>query len=48
METFEDKVMVTYKEKVGAYQRVFSGEDGKIVLNFTILDWSPFICSKFK
>jgi hypothetical protein len=25
--------MVTYKEKVGAYQRVFSGEDGKIVLD---------------
>jgi hypothetical protein len=23
METFEYKVMVTYKEKVGAYQRVF-------------------------
>jgi hypothetical protein len=33
METFEYKVMVTYKEKVGAYQRVFSGEDGKIVLD---------------
>jgi hypothetical protein len=33
METFEEKVMITYKEKVGAYQRVFSGEDGKIVLD---------------
>jgi hypothetical protein len=33
METFEEKAMVTHKEKVGAYQRVFSSEDGKIVLD---------------
>jgi hypothetical protein len=33
METFDEKVMITYKEKVAAYQRVFSGEDGKIVLD---------------
>jgi hypothetical protein len=33
METFEERVMITYKERVGAYQRVFSGEDGKIVLD---------------